>query len=247
MRRQLTTVDVEEVYGASSKDIFPLPVSQEKPSHFSAVRAALNDLYGHGPFEVENEASDLQVSVKKDLDRVIGRFHVWEMEIPQISFKEVFKTKDVSYTGEEIKVAQALNWKAVEASLPAGVGMLPLQEFCRHGTLDYVLDFEKYLLPKDAISVPRPPKVQVVSESWDELCKGLVERNICEVWPIESLFHHGGEPLLNGLFAVGKGEYVGNVETQRLIMNLTPVNSRHSAGYCGFLRVYFGRRRSCIV
>ena len=67
--------------------------------------------------------------------------------------------------------------------------------------------------------------------SWDELCKGLVEKNICEIRPVSSLFHHQGSALLNGLFAVGKGEYSGSLEIQRLIMNLTPVNS-----LCGSLK-----------
>ena len=65
----------------------------------------------------------------------------------------------------------------------------------------------------------------VESDSWDALCKGLVEKNICEFWPVDELFHCHDVPLLNGLFAVGKGESVEGVETQRLIMNLTPLNS----------------------
>ena len=42
---------------------------------------------------------------------------------------------------------------------------------------------------------------------------------------MDDLFHWDGLPLLNGLFAVGKGEFVNGKETQRLIMNLTPLNS----------------------
>ena len=41
---------------------------------------------------------------------------------------------------------------------------------------------------------------------------------------MENLYHIGQEPLPNGLFAVGKGEFVGPLETQRLIMNLVPFN-----------------------
>lgn len=37
-------------------------------------------------------------------------------------------------------------------------------------------------------------------------------------------YHVNQAPLLNGLFAVGKGEYVGPLATQRLIMNLIPSN-----------------------
>ena len=70
----------------------------------------------------------------------------------------------------------------------------------------------------------KPPRVMVEDNQWDLLCKGLIERNICKVMPLEEVYHLDGEPLLNGLFAVGKGEFVGTLETQRLIMNLTPVN-----------------------
>ena len=32
------------------------------------------------------------------------------------------------------------------------------------------------------------------------------------------------KPVLNGLFSVGKNEWVGDLESQRLIMNLVPLN-----------------------
>lgn len=131
----------------------------------------------------------------------------------------------MDYTGEEVKVAQRLSWSAVSPSLPEGVGCLPLEDFCRLGTLHYVQHFTDYLLPEDAIQVPRAPTVMVKPGSWEELCEGLISKNICEVWPLEELFHWQGQPLVNGLFAVGKGEYMGAVETQRLIMNLTPLNA----------------------
>ena len=75
------------------------------------------------------------------------------------------------------------------------------------------------------IKAPKPPAVMVEPGSWDDICKGLVSRNICEIWPFDDLFHWDELPLLNGLFAVGKGEFVNRKETQRLIMNLTPLNS----------------------
>ena len=59
---------------------------------------------------------------------------------------------------------------------------------------------------------------------WRNVCNGLIEKRVCEVWPVSQLHHIGGAPLLNGMFAVGKGEYKSGIETQRLIMNLVPVN-----------------------
>lgn len=43
--------------------------------------------------------------------------------------------------------------------------------------------------------------------------------------PIEELCHIDYKPLLNGMFSVGKGEFKDGLETQRLIMNLIPVNA----------------------
>ena len=94
--------------------------------------------------------------------------------------------------------------------------------------------------------------------SWEELCEGLISKNICEVLPLEELFHWQGQPLVNGLFAVGKGEYIGAVETQRLIMNLTPLNALTQSlkgdvgtlpglsGFSGFL-LRMGRLQSSAV
>ena len=65
----------------------------------------------------------------------------------------------------------------------------------------------------------------MISEGeWHNVCNGLIEKRVCEVWPVSQLHHIDGAPLLNGMFAVGKGEYKSGIETQRLIMNLVPVN-----------------------
>ena len=63
----------------------------------------------------------------------------------------------------------------------------------------------------------------MVGDDWPSICEGLINK-ICEVVPMDQLFHIGQVPLLNGMFGVGKGEFVGNLESQRLIMNLIPLN-----------------------
>jgi hypothetical protein len=64
----------------------------------------------------------------------------------------------------------------------------------------------------------------VDKEDWLDVCSGLIQSGICGVIPIEQVCHIQGRPLLGGLFGVGKGEYVGLRETQRLIMNFVPLN-----------------------
>ena len=224
MRRQWTTAKDSKEIPLNKDDIFPLPVSQAAPLSLRCTVSALNDLSGYSPDVAE---PDLTASkcVQNNLSRLIERFEIWDVPCPEVSFKRLFETRTLDYSGEEIKVAQRLNWVAVSQSLPDGVGRLRLEDFCRLGTLHYVQNFTDHLLPEDAIKVPRPPSVMVEPGEWDKVCKGLVEKNICEVWPVELLYHFKGVPLLNGLFAVGKGEFLGETETQRLIMNLTPVNS----------------------
>ena len=59
---------------------------------------------------------------------------------------------------------------------------------------------------------------------WGSVCKGLLECRVCGILPLEEVFHIRGRPLLGGLFGVGKGEFSGNLEIQRLIMNFIPLN-----------------------
>ena len=134
-----------------------------------------------------------------------------------------FAKRGVTYDGEEVRVAQTLSWEGVRGSLPDEVGQLELRDFCTHGTLNYLDHFEDHLVDTSSLSCPRAPRV-MVGDDWPAVCEGLIKKNICEITPVDQLFHIDKVPLLNGMFGVGKGEYVGSVETQRLIMNLVPLN-----------------------
>ena len=161
---------------------------------------------------------------KESVRRQLLRFDIWDEKFDMVDFKRFFDTKTIDYSGDEVRMAQYLNWTAVSNSLPVGVGNLKLEEFCTLGTRGYVERFEDYLVPVENQRRLKPPKVMVLDGEWDLLCQGLLQRNICVVKPIDELYHIKDKPLLNGLFAVGKGEWVSGLETQRLIMNLTPVN-----------------------
>eukprot|EP00438_Fugacium_kawagutii_P010880 Skav219195 [mRNA] locus=scaffold3890:43452:50879:- [translate_table: standard] len=188
-----------------------------------AVHLALEDMSGESQ---RDKASILsRVEVKKSVEQQLQRFDVWDETYTTVSFGELFQSRGVDYSGDMVRLAQPLCWQAVANSLPEGVGRLKLEDFCVAGTRHYVLNFEEYLLPIEHQVPPKVPRVQVEEGSWELLCKGLVERGICEYMPISELHSIQGEPLMNGLFAVGKGEYVDGLETQRLIMNLTAANS----------------------
>ena len=91
--------------------------------------------------------------------------------------------------------------------------------------LEYVNNFERYFVPKDIQVRPKPPRVMRSDSEWPDICAGLVSKGVCEIWPIDRLHHIDRSPLLNGMFSGRQGEFKGNLETQRLIMNLVPVNS----------------------
>ena len=95
-----------------------------------------------------------------------------------------------------------MNWRAIRDSFPQEVVCLDLQRFCRLGTLEYVVNFEDFLLPQQDWKYTKPPRVMVEKDGWWELCHGLIEQKVCDVMPIDQLCHVHGKPLLNGMFAV---------------------------------------------
>ena len=104
-------------------------------------------------------------------------------------------------------------------SLPDGVGSIPLREVCELGTLDFVCNFERYLLADEARVYTKPPKVMVFEDSWEQICRGLLDARVCRLIPKSEVFHLNGQPLLSGLFAVSKEEMCGQWEVYGLIMN----------------------------
>ena len=200
----------------------------------NGTMAALNHMAGFegtltpSPDDSTSSAASPETSVRslaeKRLAALVVRNHMWEVPESSLSFSDFFSRRKVDYCGEEVKLAQSVTWAAVSESLPEGVGSLPLSDFCTLGTKGYVDDFERYLMPADAQVRVNPPRVMIGEGEWHNVCSGLIEKRVCEVWPISQLHHIDGAPLLNGMFAVGKGEFRAGIETQRLIMNLVPVN-----------------------
>ena len=98
------------------------------------------------------------------------------------------------------------------------------------------------MVPEEARVYTTPPRVMIQEGQWESLAAGLLGRGIAEAKPLDQIYHLQGKPVLNGLFAVGKGEFENGIETQRLIMNLTPVNAlcRPLAGDVGTLPAVSG-------
>ena len=103
--------------------------------------------------------STTQAQVEKRLAAVVSRNHFWNETDTEVCFDSFFLKRKVDYMGEEVKVAQRMTWAAIQESLPDAVGSLPLEKFCRLGTLEYVKNFEKYLVPPGIQVRPKPPRV----------------------------------------------------------------------------------------
>ena len=220
--------------GQSTEGLFPLPLpgslgwcEKEDPLLEGLVRG-LNSLYGVASSEGK-KVSKVQKRVMGRLKEVLRSSGLPHAVLPAVSFGEFFTTKGIDYSGEEVRVARSFQWKMVAAAFPEGVGSLDLLSFCEGGTFSYVAEFESFLLPPQDQSLGKTPATMVSQEHWAEVCRGLVDRGVCGLMKREELYHVGGRPVLNGLFAVEKGERAVDeggeeFEVCRLIMNLVPTN-----------------------
>ena len=217
--------------GKGSDLIFPLPWSSDivkrssHPEMVSATCRALNSLYGVSADGEKREPGPTCERALKFVIRCVDSLGLWDGTFPRIDFDIFFRSKGVDYRGEEVKVAQRVSWASLSPAIPPEVGGVNLVDFCSLGTKYYVENFSEFLVPPEKRWLGRAPTVMIQDCDWKEVCEGLINCGICDVIPLQDVCHIRGRPLLGGLFGVGKGEYVGPLETQRLIMNFIPLNN----------------------
>lgn len=210
------------------KSVFPLPL----PSHpgvsvvaspsLESLMHALNSLHGCPAGRQVTESASRAL---KSLEKLVSGSVLLREPVAKLDFHEFFTARGVGYAGDEVKLARNVTWAGIEASLPKEVGILDIREFCFGGALDFITDFERYIVPSEVQLIGKTPRTMVQPEHWEEVAAGLVQRGLCEVMLEEDLFHIHQQPLLNGMFAVSKEEVDGPIELLRLIMNLRPLNS----------------------
>ena len=226
----LTSHSRPQPSGLGSMCIFPLPLSSEiikRSPHPGMVRAtcrALNLLYGESQESEKRKLSGAGERALRFVCRCVEDMGNWTEKFPKINFDIFFRSKGVDYRGEEVRVAQRFSWTSISPAMPPEVGGVELLDFCTLGTKFYIQNFPDFLVPADKQFLGRAPTVMVGDDDWLEVCRGLLDRRVCGIIPLNQVFHIHGRPLLGGLFGVGKNEFVGNVETQRLIMNFVPLN-----------------------
>ena len=212
------------------RDLFPIPVSgiprESHPNNpfLRATITALNSMYGRQAAE-DYSGNKATERVVKRLAEVVREHPLLHEEIPPFTFDDFYSSKGLDYHGDEVQLARKVTWESIEPSLPKEVGSLDIRHFCTGGVLHYINNFTDFLIPKEQQLVCKSPRVMVENEDWLILAKGLVDRGLCEIKGKDSLYQVGGNVLHNGMFAVSKQEFQGNVEICRLIMNLKPVNS----------------------
>ena len=216
--------------GTGNGSIFPLPLSSEiieRSSHPRMVVAtcrALNFLYGERASRPKQKLSAACGRALEFIVSCVDSMGDWVVVFPPINFDIFFRAKGIDYRGEEVKIAQRISWLSIAPALPPEVGGVSLLDYCSLGTKYYIENFSEFLVPPEKQFLGRLPTVMVREADWMSLCQGLIERRVCGILPLEQVHHIHGRPLLGGLFGIGKGEYVDLVETQRLIMNYTPLN-----------------------
>lgn len=225
---------------SSGGGIFPLPTSYEVLVEASGgifdpvikvlsnVCKGLNSLYGCSEVEGPLKAGSLSPSQVKIVSLLHGHCNnceIWESRFPSMDWDSFFKTRKIDYAGDEVLIAKGFEWANVAPAIPSEVAMVDIRDVVRDGCLHYVTHFTEFLVPEESQTFTKPPKVMVSAEAWLGVCEGLLNSGICTVIPEDDVFRVQNKLLLNGMFAVSKNEWEGDIEVCRLIMNLIPLNN----------------------
>ena len=201
---------------------------------------AVNGIAGHGRRWISKEPTVGQKRATAAMKASVKRMLCNDVEVCR-TYSEVEKemsSRFLSYTGEEVPKMQTLSVVQVLSALP------PESHGGSIDALDFVSPATRYFLenPKNSLleEVPQDmrllhARVHIQKGDELELCKLLVDRNICGWVPESEVLTIRGVKVLNGLFGVGKGKFIDESkekEILRVIMNLKPTNGimKHAEG-----------------
>lgn len=135
----------------------------------------------------------------------------------------------ISYTGEEMGTCHILTREQVLPALPPGEhgASVDVMALLSPGTQRLLQDPHSLIVADKGQELPPlQARVHCSSEELLPLCNELVNRQICEWIPLDSVFHFRKQPVLSGLFGVEKPTTLADGRSVlRLIMNLVPINS----------------------
>ena len=178
---------------------------------------------------------------------------------PSEGWEDKVKDARISYHGEVVAKAEALELDRVLASLPPQGfgGAVNILDVCEGEIRELLADPSKVLLEgPDLPEVFPRPKVRVADKDWGPLARALFERGI--VAPTEDIISVGDVSVTNGLFGVEKvGKDLPDGRTaQRLIMDLRGSNAilktiagdvQTLSGAAGFTAVAIGENQMITI
>ena len=147
---------------------------------------------------------------------------------PKADWETLIGDARISYHGEVIQKAEALEFERVLPSLPPEGfgGIADLASLCEGQVREMVLNPALCQLDEgDLPDVIPAPKVRVKDGDWEPLAKALFERGILA--PVDRVIGLRGKSVLNGLFGVQKAgrDLPDGRPAQRLIMDLRATNA----------------------
>ncbi len=193
--------------------------------------AAINHLHGEKPPFPKHRGG---AAVKKALDTLgsrVVRFLTQKVDSP-LKASDVWselREKSVSYSGEEIALAQPLTVDQIVNSLPpvghgGSVELAPLLV----GRSRFLIEHpEQVLLRGDQVKPGKnKSKVHIAAGDEIKLFRLLFQRGVIDFIPEGDVFSDDNGPFLSGLFGVPKPGKIspGGNPVLRLIMNLIPIN-----------------------
>ena len=220
--------------GQTSK-MFPLPTSRDRMKLFfcsaqtheidwvMAICLGLNSFWG-GPLYNDGEISLFHAKVLESFLHDVHRLDQLGETVDSFDWNSFFQCRTIDYKGEEVKTAKSFSWANIGPALPKEIGVVPLRDLCEQGCQVYVDRFPEFLKPEGEWPRIKKSRVMVSEADWPEVAVNLVKAGVCSVIPESEVFKVDGQPLLNGMFGVEKGEDCGGIPTYRLIMNLIPLN-----------------------
>ena len=192
---------------------------------------AVNGIAGYGRLPIlgawtaghRQAATALRASIKRMLDKDCCLDRSVEQAEKELS------SRFLSYTGEEVPKMQVVSLTEIEPALPpiSHGGSIHAVELVSPITRDFLENPENSVREQfPLLGKKLQAKVHVTPGEELEVAKLLISRNICSWVDVDDVFTVDSQPVLNGMFAVGKGvvNSLGK-EIQRLIMNLIPTNS----------------------
>ena len=197
---------------------------------YNLKRPEIDVSFLHGPATVAQEAC---------LTRLF--WAAWRLDrddsepLPQLDWRVELASKCLSYSGEEVGVAQRVTLEQLLPALPRPgmAGTISAVDAAEGEVKACLLDPGRVELT-DAEKTERSPYTAAIwcdYDEWVRIALALVELGVCGTLREADLWIRRGRAVVNGLFGVGKSK-ADDVETPygllpvlRLIMNLVPSNA----------------------